>query len=513
MGNCCVSKDQIINVHKVNFQQNHSTENKSIVSSISFISKSRRTSVYIYNNEDIFKNYSFEKEIGKGFFGKVSIVMPKNDKNKKYACKSIDKSKLNAIKISNLLREIETLSLVDHPNIVKFYETYNDQNSFHIIMELCTGGDLFSRGYRDRISHKKKYNEKDACHLIFKITSAIVHCHSLGIVHRDLKPENILFENCSQFSDIKIIDFGLSRKYLREDDLHSVVGSPFYVAPEVLDGIYDEKCDVWSIGILTYCLLYGSPPFVSSNKEEVFNKIRHQPLKFSHDHDEQISKSAKMFIYTELTKNQKKRPTAQELLKNRWLEGEFNDEINPKKLNITILQKINSFHKPYRFTQRVVELMIKIMPNEELSKFKELFNAIDKEKIGLISIEEFSDVIKELKLDVSGSQIAKVGTKRYGKYLKDEFKSNQPMINFTSFIAAVIDKNIIDNKPRLQEVFNILDTDKSGQLTVFSVQKAFERTGKKTTYEDVKDMFTEIGLDETDTVSFDDFCRIISKDL
>ena len=237
MGNCCVSKDQIINVHKVNFQQNHITENKSIVSSISFISKSRRTSIYIYNNEDIFKNYSFEKEIGKGFFGKVSIVMPKNDKNKKYACKSIDKSKLNAIKISNLLREIETLSLVDHPNIVKFYETYNDQNSFHIIMELCTGGDLFSRGYRDRISHKKKYNEKDACHLIFKITSAIVHCHSLGIVHRDLKPENILFENCSQFSDIKIIDFGLSRKYLREDDLHSVVGSPFYVAPEVLDGI------------------------------------------------------------------------------------------------------------------------------------------------------------------------------------------------------------------------------------------------------------------------------------
>ena len=104
MGNCCVSKDQIINVHKFNFQQNHSTENKSIVSSISFISKSRRTSIYIYNNEDILKNYSFEKEIGKGFFGKVSIVMPKNDKNKKYACKSIDKSKLNAIKISNLLR-------------------------------------------------------------------------------------------------------------------------------------------------------------------------------------------------------------------------------------------------------------------------------------------------------------------------------------------------------------------------------------------------------------------------
>lgn len=511
MGNCCISKEQLINVNKFNYLR-QSTENKSIVSSISFLSKSRRTSVYIYNNEDIFKNYIFEKEIGKGFFGRVNIVIPKNDKNKKYACKSIDKSKLTSIKISNLLREIETLSLVDHPNIVKFYETYNDQNNFHIIMELCTGGDLFSRGQGDNTRHRRKYSEKDACHLIFKIISAIVHCHSLGIVHRDLKPENILFENKSQFSDIKIIDFGLSRKYLNEEDLHSVVGSPFYVAPEVLDGVYDEKCDVWSIGILAFCLMYGFPPFVSTNKDDVFQKIKHQPLKFPYTR-EPLSKAAKNFIYSALNKNPKKRPTSLELLKEKWLEPEFKNEINPKKLNISILQKINSFHKPFRLTQKVVELMIKIMPNEELTKFKEMFNAIDKEKIGLISIESFRKIIKDLQIEVSNTQIAKVGTKRYDKYLKNQFKTNQPMINFTSFIAAVIDKKIIDTKPRLQEVFNILDTDKTGQLTVFSIQKAFERTGKKKTFDEVKEMFEEMGLTEGDTINFEEFCQIISKDL
>jgi len=269
MGICCANRSQINNIQKMNFIRRESVENpKVILSQFSYTANTKRNSIYIYNNEDIYKNYDFLKQIGKGYFGKVSIVVPKNDTQKSYACKSIDKSKLNSQKIQNILREIETLSLVDHPNIVKFYETYNDESNFHIIMELCTGGDLFNH-----VANCDYFTEKDACHLIFKITSAIVHCHNLGIVHRDLKPENILFENKSKFSEIKIIDFGLSRKYLKEDDLHSVVGSPYFVAPEVLEGNYNEKCDVWSIGIITYCLLNGSPPFVDKDKGKIFDKI------------------------------------------------------------------------------------------------------------------------------------------------------------------------------------------------------------------------------------------------
>ncbi len=267
MGICCANRAQLENVQRFNVRRRESVENnKAIISSASFTTKTRRTSIYIYNNEDIYKNYIFEKQIGRGYFGTVNIVIPKTDSNKRYACKSINKQKLSKSKIQTILREIETLSLVDHPNIVKFYETYNDKNNFHIIMELCTGGDLFSH-----VSNCEFFTEKDACHLIFKITSAIVHCHSLGIVHRDLKPENILFENKLKFSDIKLIDFGLSRKYLNDDDLHSVVGSPFYVAPEVLDGNYDEKCDIWSIGIIAYCLLNGDPPFVVIKKLKYLN--------------------------------------------------------------------------------------------------------------------------------------------------------------------------------------------------------------------------------------------------
>ena len=357
--------------------------------------------------------------------------------------------------------------------------------------------------------------EKDARHFIYKITSAIVHCHSLCIVHRDLKPENILFENNSQFSDIKVIDFGLSRKHLSEDDLHSVVGSPFYVAPEVLAGNYDEKCDVWSIGILAYCLLVGCPPFFSTNKEEVFKKIKFQVLKFPEEKFKNISENAKNFLKNVLIKNPKKRPTAMEALNDLWFQVELIDEINDKELHYSCLEKINTFHKPFTFTKRVIELLIKNLPNAQTMKFKKIFNALDKKKIGFISVDDLEKVMNDLDLNVNETQIARVGTRRYEKYLKSTIKNNieTPMINFTNFIAAVIDKNIIDSKQKLQDVFNFLDTNKTGHLTVKSVQKAFERTGKKTTMEDVKKMFEEIGIGVNQSINFDIFYQIISQDI
>ena len=344
-------------------------------------------------------------------------------------------------------------------------------------MELCTGGDLFTH-----VANSEFFTEKDACHLIFKITSAIVHCHSLGIVHRDLKPENILFENKLKFSDIKLIDFGLSRKYLNDDDLHSVVGSPFYVAPEVLEGNYDEKCDVWSIGIIAYCLLNGAPPFVSDKKAKIFEQIKKAKVTFPIDKFALISNEAKEFILKALTRNPKKRPNAIQLLQEKWLEEEFHEDINPAKLNVKILNNIVNFHKPFRFT--------------------------------LIASNDFMNELNKLELNVNESKIKKVGTKRYDRYLKNVDKdSDLTYINFTSFIAAVINKNEIENKPRLYDAFNMLDTNKTGKLTIFSIQKAFERTGKKTTVEEIKDIFAEIGLEENESINFDEFCAIVTKDL
>lgn len=167
-----------------------------------------------------------------------------------------------------LLRELEILRSLDHPNIIKFYEVYQDEIFFYICMEYCSGGELL-----DRITRSRHFKEQDAALIMNKVFSAINHIHSKGIVHRDIKPENILFLDKHQDSEIKIVDFGLSVKCDGNRDLSTVVGTPLYVSPNVLQGRYDMSSDNWSAGVLLYVLLVGSPPFYGKTRQEIFKKI------------------------------------------------------------------------------------------------------------------------------------------------------------------------------------------------------------------------------------------------
>lgn len=174
-----------------------------------------------------------------------------------------------------LKNEIETLHRTDHPNIAKFFETYEDEKYVHIVMELCLGGDLF-----DNIIKKGHFTENEAAKTMKKVLSAINYLHSLKICHRDLKPENFLFSTEGTHNEIKVIDFGLSTKFGETSDLHSVVGTPFYVAPEVLYGAYNKECDVWSLGVILYTLLVGYPPFRGETSEDIFYQVKKGKLDF-----------------------------------------------------------------------------------------------------------------------------------------------------------------------------------------------------------------------------------------
>ena len=145
----------------------------------------------------------------------------------------------------------------DHPNIINFYEIYKDDKHFHIVTEFCEGGELF-----EHIIEKGRLTEKEAAIIVLKIASAIRHLHERNICHRDLKPENVLFEVKGKRQEIKVIDFGLS-KYFNDDNrqMTTKIGTPYYVSPEILEGRYDNSCDMWSIGVITYIMLCGYPPF------------------------------------------------------------------------------------------------------------------------------------------------------------------------------------------------------------------------------------------------------------
>mmetsp|Transcript_36748 Transcript_36748/g.27201 ORF Transcript_36748/g.27201 Transcript_36748/m.27201 type:complete len:212 (-) Transcript_36748:675-1310(-) len=171
--------------------------------------------------------------------------------------------------------EIDILRNLDHPNIVKLYEVFEDKNYIYLVTELCTGGELF-----DEIIVKQHFSEVDAAKVIQQVLSAVSYCHKNKVVHRDLKPENILLD--SKNNDIiKIIDFGTSQVFSPDTKLHQALGTPYYIAPEVLRGEYDEKCDVWSIGVILYILLCGQPPFNGAKDKDILKKVKEGKFTYS----------------------------------------------------------------------------------------------------------------------------------------------------------------------------------------------------------------------------------------
>lgn len=171
--------------------------------------------------------------------------------------------------LEQVVQEVESLYKLDHPNIVKYFETYNDAKYIYLVMEYVTGQQLFEKICSDE---NFAFCEQQARKYMQQILSAVKHCHVHGIVHRDLKPENILV---TPANNIRIIDFGLSRKGSSESEPGQIAGTPFYIAPEIIDQKpYGTKADMWSIGIVLYVLLSGYMPFQGTSFEEIFNAIR-----------------------------------------------------------------------------------------------------------------------------------------------------------------------------------------------------------------------------------------------
>lgn len=220
---------------------------------------------------DITVSYRLDKrELGSGHFGTVSRCQSIQSGDW-FACKKIRKSKVR--KLKNLKNEIKLLRSMDHPSIIRLVDVFEDDLFLYIVMELCTGGELFDR-IIDKTQAGSSYGEKDAARIMRQVFRALEYCHGHNIVHRDLKPENLLFRDKREDSDLVIIDFGLSREFEPNEMFMSTkVGTPYYVAPEVLRKSYTSACDLWSAGVILYILLCGTPPFYGDNDADVLRKV------------------------------------------------------------------------------------------------------------------------------------------------------------------------------------------------------------------------------------------------
>jgi len=260
-------------------------------------------------------NYDVGDELGKGAFSIVKKAINKKT-GEKVAVKVIDKKAASTPQDTQRLKtEVEILKKVNHPNIVCLKDMYVTPEKLCLIMELVTGGELF-----DKIVEKGQYSEKDASAVVKKMLQAVEYLHSINIAHRDLKPENLLLKGDGTDTDVMLSDFGLSKIIGVESMMETACGTPYYVAPEVLSATgYDKEVDLWSVGVITYLLLCGFPPFYGESLPEVFEQIMKAEYDFPDPYWTDITKEAKDFIGKLLVVDAKQRLSATTALKHPWI--------------------------------------------------------------------------------------------------------------------------------------------------------------------------------------------------
>ncbi|KAH7314555.1 hypothetical protein KP509_21G008900 [Ceratopteris richardii] len=320
-------------------------ENVNVNSAVNFI-PAGKIAEFGYS-KDLKQRYRQGKLLGHGQFG-YTYVATELSTGRMVAVKNISRSKmLRPIAVDDVKREVKIMkALSGHENVVQLYEAFEDDDYVYLVMELCEGGELL-----DRILARKdgRYSEKDAAAVVRQMLKVAAHCHLNGIVHRDLKPENFLFKSCTKDSLLKVTDFGLSDFIVPGVYFHDVVGSTYYVAPEVLKKQSGPESDVWSIGVITHILLCGRRPFCGKTESRVFKEVLRQQLDFQAKPWPTLSSNAKDFVYKLLIKDPKSRLTAAQALSHPWVREDGHAAEFP--LDISVLSNMRQFVKYSRLKQ------------------------------------------------------------------------------------------------------------------------------------------------------------------
>ncbi|XP_020113182.1 CDPK-related kinase 3-like [Ananas comosus] len=329
--------------------------------------------------------YELGKEVGRGHFGHTcSATVKKGDlKGQVVAVKIISKAKMTtAISIEDVRREVKILkALSGHTNLVKFHDACEDALNVYIVMELCEGGELLDR----ILARGGRYTEEDAKAIVVQILNVVAFCHLQGVVHRDLKPENFLFTSRDENAPMKLIDFGLS-DFIRPDErLNDIVGSAYYVAPEVLHRSYSTEADIWSIGVITYILLCGSRPFWARTESGIFRSVLRADPNFDDSPWPSVSAEAKDFVKRFLNKDYRKRMTAAQALTHPWLR----DQHQQVPLDLLIYKLIKHYLRATPLKRAALRALSKALTGNELMYLRLQFNLLEPNKDGHVSLENF----------------------------------------------------------------------------------------------------------------------------
>jgi calcium-dependent protein kinase len=442
------------------------------------------------NDHPISTQYKVDSEIlGKGSYGEVRKAVHIATKEVR-AIKIIYKYQCNKEEQQRIFNEKTIMKSLDHPNIVRVYEYFQDEKFIFIVMEFVTGGELF-----DKIIEVHHFNEKMASKIFHQLLSAVNYLHKNNIVHRDLKPENILFDG----ENIKLIDFGTSRLYDSNLKMQTLYGTPYYIAPEVINGSYNEKCDEWSCGVILYVMLSGSPPFNGNNDNAIMESVKAAKFTFDRKEFSIVTKEAKELIRKLLNVNLKHRISAEVALKDSWFKKAHTQE--DAVLNSEILNNLKKFNVKSKMQEAVYFFIIQnLTGKDEKQELITIFKALDLNNDGVISKEELMAGAQKINHFLTEDELVALVNKI------DNNKNNG--IDYSEFVAAAIDREKLLSDDKMRKCFDQFDKDKSGKISISEFKQIFQ--GNNNITDEVwKKLVHEIDHNQDGEIEFEEFKKML----
>ena len=394
--------------------------------------------------------------------------------------------------VLELKNEIDILRTLDHPNVVKPIEVFEYRQHLYFTMEALDGGDLYTRD---------PYTEGEAAKIVNSILSAIAYLHSNNMIHRDVKYENVMFVSKRPDADVKLIDFGLSKKYIPNDPLTEGVGTIYTMSPEVIQGSYTEKADVWSVGVVLFMLLSSQMPFHGKKRKHVMNKIMACDYQYVGTRwQNKVSMQARKLVDELLQKDPDERPTAEEALCCKWLTNTSrNDSEND---NIEVMDNVQATIESFAAYSKLKKLALMVIAHrstsEEIGFLRRAFQKYDLDKKGVISKSEFKESLcgygysdHELELMFQGCDIDGTG-----------------LIRYTEFLASTIEAHGAINEEKIAEAFDRLDADDSGFISPNDLR---EILGSDFPTTDIDAIIDEVDITRSGKVSYNEFLCLFDE--
>jgi calcium-dependent protein kinase len=414
--------------------------------------------------------------------------------------------KISKVQVKNVDRfklEIKIMKILDHPNIIKLFEHFEDHKNIYLVMELSTGGELF-----DRIIDESRLSERQSAIIMRQVFRALSYMHEQHIMHRDMKPENFLFstKESVETTTLKLIDFGLSRQFEPGEMMTTRAGTPYYVAPQVLAGKYDHMCDLWSAGVIMYIMLVGYPPFYADNDTEVLAKVRHGKYNFINQDWKDISADAKELIRGLLKMSTKDRLTAAQALEHPWIK--HSAPAAPKKnVSPTVLSNLRAFRSVNKLKKMALQVIAQQMNDDQIKDLRDLFTSLDKDGNGQLTVSEMREGIEKSGLAEKAPDLEQV--------LKEVDSDGSGVIDYTEWIASTLNRRLYMQEDIMWSAFKVFDRDGNGKISKMELQQILQTDDAVAAVVgnngsgSIDDIMKEVDRNNDGEIDFDEFMMMM----